>query len=559
MGLLGNKEVTTIGGKKALKSDCRKIGNDYYLIGDNSVPDSGECYYINDKYYKYNTGYIEYDYRIKSYTTSKAELLLGVVGFGKDGGIIKGKFSSVDGVFAEFNKISVTEGLFYLLEGIKIPFNYYKLNLTDNIYYANNQIAALRTIEPPKTVISRSIKNSLSYDSRNSLSSAIAEFNKRYKKTDFSNVSTIIDKLLHDLSFGVEFETVKGSIPFDTCKNVGLIPLRDGSIEGLEYATIPLSGRRGIDALSDSIDLLKNNTTYDKNCSIHFHIGNLPRTEEFFVALFKILCIIQQEMFDMFPIYKQFNRGFKRKHYTKPFDLVRHFSILDNKMGSAKDVKKNFAKLYKFLSMGEDYMNDSIKGKLSNIKYHPSDPGGNSKWNIRTRYYWCNLIPLLFGNKETVEFRLHTPTYNKNKIFSYLILICNIIEYVKRNSSYIVKDDSNYLNLSLADILFNNTNSASTASMIDKKGYRFIENIVYYISTRTRTINNNFAEGNVDCPEEKIRNTFNFGFKQSKGINFADRNFKINSLNPLRKTKKSIEDFDVARMAVAREIRNRRG
>lgn len=42
------------------------------------------------------------------------------------------------------------------------------------------------------------------------------------------------------------------------CKRLGLIPLRDGSITGLEYATIPHRGIKGVAALKESIEVLKN-------------------------------------------------------------------------------------------------------------------------------------------------------------------------------------------------------------------------------------------------------------------------------------------------------------
>ena len=40
---------------------------------------------------------------------------------------------------------------------------------------------------------------------------------------------------------------------------------------------------------------------------------------------------------------------------------------------------------------------------LDNIISHPSDPNGNQKWNIRPRYLLFNIIPLIFGNKQTIE------------------------------------------------------------------------------------------------------------------------------------------------------------
>ena len=55
---------------------------------------------------------------------------------------------------------------------------------------------------------------------------------------------------------------------------------------------------------------------------------------------------------------------------------------MDNKIDK-KNIKDNFNILYQFLSAGQLY--EDVNSDLSNVKSHPSDPGGNSKWNIKSR------------------------------------------------------------------------------------------------------------------------------------------------------------------------------
>jgi hypothetical protein len=102
--------------------------------------------------------------------------------------------------------------------------------------------------------------------------------------------------------------------------------------------------------------------------------------------------------------------------------------------------------------MGQDYK--EVGENLKNVKGHPSDPKGVSKWNIRTRYFWVNLIPLLFGNKQTVEFRIHTPTYDINKIVNYMLTCFSIIDFTIKNQNNILENFKNYVNINLNHVLF---------------------------------------------------------------------------------------------------------
>ena len=77
--------------------------------------------------------------------------------------------------------------------------------------------------------------------------------------------------------------------------------------------------------------------------------------------------------------------------------------------------------------MGQDFK--SIENSLDNIAGHPADPNGNQKWNIRPRYFLYNVIPLIFGNKQTIEFRIHTPTYDVNKILPFIFMNSLIVNF----------------------------------------------------------------------------------------------------------------------------------
>ena len=74
-----------------------------------------------------------------------------------------------------------------------------------------------------------------------------------------------------NFTFGLEFETSQGYVPEDICFRDGLIPLRDGSISGIEYSTVVLSRNEGLALLEQQVESLKKYTDFNKDCSIHIH------------------------------------------------------------------------------------------------------------------------------------------------------------------------------------------------------------------------------------------------------------------------------------------------
>ena len=62
-------------------------------------------------------------------------------------------------------------------------------------------------------------------------------------------------KFINELpyTFGLEFETAGGFLPQHRLYELGLIPLRDGSITGIEFATVVLQGNKGLNLLKRQI------------------------------------------------------------------------------------------------------------------------------------------------------------------------------------------------------------------------------------------------------------------------------------------------------------------
>lgn len=157
-------------------------------------------------------------------------------------------------------------------------------------------------------------------------------------------------------SFGIEFETASGYISENNCFKLGLIPLRDGSISGIEYSTIPMKGNEGLCLLKRQLDELKSNTYTNKECSIHIHLGGYPVKPKAIFILHTLWYYIQHNICEYIPYYSYNTGAFKRngKNYCNIVPPL-----------------ENFKDLYSF------YVEQSYVGSL--YQPHPNDIEKKSK------------------------------------------------------------------------------------------------------------------------------------------------------------------------------------
>jgi len=336
----------------------------------------------------------------------------------------------------------------------------------------------------------------------------------------------------------LEFETVAGFIPPRILANTGLIPLRDGSIAGIEYVTVPLEGEKGLQTAVNACEVLSKRTIYDDSCSLHCHIGNVPRTKEFILAFFKTICAIQDEIFEMFPLYKKYNFGVKNKNYSKPYPTFELLSQMDCKIDES-NIDKNFDVLYTYLSMGQSFYD--VDCDLNNVHYHPADESGNAKWGIRTRYSIANLCCLIFGNKATVEFRIHTPTTDVNKVIPFIILNSMIVNFAIRNQSKILKDPKFMCYTKLKDIV---SDCIYTTSGVDNLN-TLHESILRYIQDRKAHTEDQNKRGLIRGEEFKIPKCrhIDWNYKEPKVKEVKDVQEVLNAIKATpKKAKSQFED-----------------
>jgi len=437
---MSKKIVETLNGEKHPADVCVQIKGDYYVIADPTKEntDANLCFPIAGKHYRLSAGSIIYDHRLKKYVL-RTEVIVerGVIGFDDNFDPIFGAFShpvdypEEEQVLINHKKRDFLCICITVLQPL-LDRDIWQERLSTGVFFKRTDLPIQEFNKI--TDCDQEYKRSLSYNSGDLLKKAVKIFNDKYKPKEWNKGLEQFPKIAKDYTFGLEFETIKGDIPYRITKPLGLIPLRDGSIDGIEFVTIPHSGKKGIQAILDSLNQLSKRTTYDKECSLHVHVGNLPRTEEFFVALTKVLCMIQEDVYNMFPYYTRGGLNLKKKDYTAPLPATTLLSQMPNKV-TKDNIKEAFEPVFSFLSMGHSYK--EFDSDLRHVTEHPSDPQGNSKWYVKSRYRWVNMIPLLFGNKQTVEFRIHTPTYSPDKVINYLVCCLAILDFAKTHTERI--------------------------------------------------------------------------------------------------------------------------
>jgi len=522
------KKVITIKGEEIPISQCRKFNKLYYKLGDINIQNSGDCYLINDKCYREETGLVVYNYSINQYVLLDNSMFKGVVDIIEDKLII-GYFNRN----IKYSKIiDKDNNSFYLFNPEIFKNNKeYREQLSSGDFYHISRLPSnkFNTIMFPH----KDYKHSLQYDSKGITEYNLKNYNENYNPEISKNIKNYAP-LLENLSFGLEFETTKGFIPNRILNQYGLIPLRDGSISGIEYVTVPMQGEKGLQCTGDILKVLKERTEYnDDTCSLHLHLGNIPRTKEFILAFFKVGMKIQDEMFQMFPLYKKYNYHIKNKNYSAPLPTFEILSQLDPVIDS-RNIDENFGVLYKYLSMGQDFK--SVGNSLENVISHPADPNGNQKWNVRTRYFLYNIIPLIFGNKQTIEFRIHTPTYEVNKILPFIFMNALIVNFTIKHQERILKNKSFLNNYDLFNILSHQIDSCDISNTSSFKDLMYD-----YIERRKGNCERQILKGNILGSESEIPAPTHINWLNTQEIKKNPYSFKDSSIEPpLLKTKPSI-------------------
>lgn len=243
---------------------------------------------------------------------------------------------------------------------------------------------------------------------------------------------TVLSSLFKKYTFGLELETSGGGIPEHECYDKLLIPLKDGSISGHEYVTVPMTGAKGFNLLTQQLELLSKNCLVDPFCSMHIHFSGMPKTVDYITSLYFLCFRLQHEVAELFAPYKRKVEYFKEKKEVK--DHCENLPRLGNHMED-----NYFEKII-------THMNDGNLPNFEGVFPMIHNQNGNSKWNWKRRYYWVNFLPFLFKKQGTVEFRFHSGTLNKYKVHLWMLICQAILHFAEINRDEVM-DYKSKLNL----------------------------------------------------------------------------------------------------------------
>lgn len=408
--------IITFDGSIAKKRDCRYIKGDFYEM-------NRQCFNIEGRWYRINSGYVVFDYEIGSYVLRNSSLVRGIVGV-EDSDWKIGFFSENPA-----KNVIVQSGVSEIIaisEEIVKERGYVEIQFGTKDLFISEQDKRTKYLSLPR-VRPYKAEDNLLYNAKDLIVNATEEYRKYYfphkKPQEYSPfISPLECKRLLG-TFGIEFESQEGRIPARFLYRLGLMALRDGSIVGDEYATIPLSGTLdNMKTLEDIMDIMKTYVKIDTENSLHIHVCLEKFSKEFFLSAYAINTLLESEIFSMFPAFYCQTSKFKRsgKDYNNALPDIPNISKKD-------PIKSVFPELYYIFSGGHSF--EELRGR-TDIN-HPMDSSGTRKWQISLRYGWVNFIPLLFGGSGTIEYRIHPPTLNFYKVLAWVYITNAILHYAK--------------------------------------------------------------------------------------------------------------------------------
>ena len=238
-----------------------------------------------------------------------------------------------------------------------------------------------------------------------------------------------------DRKWGCEVEFASGYIPDRVLYKYGYVMCRDGSTASeLEAVSIPYAGEKGLDAMIESFNYYRENILVDDSCSFHLHLSGFPHTRSFVVAFWLLSLKIQGEMFLMFN-HAKLDYTLKKKNPEKNYNKL--LPELVTKSGNIDSyVNKYYKEIFLFLSedqRGSREISFPVDvNDITKIVCNQRHPVGQ-KWYRRNRYCWLNMSNIFFSKRNTIEFRIHTPTANPVKATAWLYICNAVIEYCKSN------------------------------------------------------------------------------------------------------------------------------
>lgn len=448
------KTVTTINGDTEYRVNCVKYPDGYYTKEKDLI-----FFKETGKWTKKSN--LFYDHELKEWFKKRNNMLEGVVAV-KNNTVHVGLFS--ENPYKNCTVVTRHFGTIPCMDYELLTDDLFIENKCEGVYYEKSILspAQIKSFSEKRVGVNnnRNVYNVV--DDLNSFKRSIDLFENNKFKIDSDLRFTA--KFLGDLSFGIEMETVSGYLPQHLLNQYGIIICRDGSLrneDGLyppEYTTVPYKGSKGLQAIRNITKEIAERSAINEKCSLHVHVGGFKVDRLFMVSLYNLCEKLQDEIFTMFPFYKtdEVRYANKEKNYCQKLpSIFRRFGS-----GFFKNyIDDAYENMYSFIT--------KQKFNRTNNAANRRNPFGNNKWDIPTRYYWVNFTNIFFGKQDTVEFRIHTPTLNGDKIINWMFLCSAIVQYAIKNPKKCVGSNNVTLN-DVIDSLIENTKSKYGVNLVEK-------------------------------------------------------------------------------------------
>lgn len=527
--------VITFDGTAAPKNKCRRIKDNWYIVGDINVKDSGQCFKISNKYVRINSGLIAFDHEIGKYVRLKdqnnAIFIKGIVDVSDN--------QPVTGYYTVNYDKNVTVGHDSPFNGrggnrqncisaeVATKLGYIE-SVHDGVFYS----AEVTKNNRPHTDVWYNCGQRLGYYEHFDLNLYEMEgnryrdlleryFNKNIKELRCSPSMKYLSKFLGKHSFGVEQEVGGGFLPERYCFKYGALPLKDGSLppSGWEYAMLPYNGAKGLQALQEVYDVFKKYTRPDKFCSLHIHVGNNRHDKLYVIALYMLCYHLQHEIAELVPPFKKDARYFvEKKNAMDHCKYLNSLGLMDNCIFDVNSSEQLCANVSEYYNRIFTFLNEGVPpGKKFNRKNRIHKSTGKQKWNWHNRYYWVNFLPLEFKPSKTIEFRLHQSTVNKYKVFTWLFICIGLVRFADRYTKQIINCDEKYR---LSDIMEEYATNFGT--MKETKQSRFLANYLKdYIASRKMKFNHMMNIGEMYGDEFRKDHVYSFRVSRKDLFNFV--------------------------------------
>lgn len=456
--------VTTVDGETEYRINCKRINGVWYVKNKH-------LQFVNDEWVLKSNLVFDHELQ-KEMPKDNPDMVQGAVSFSKDGDIILGYFTR-----NPYNNCIISSrqyGEVVCIDYSIIPSRFYVENISTGYYIdiRNLSVDKVRQLGTKQLVLNNANHSYNIEDNAASFDQAV----KLYKNSEFPVDIDIrlASRFLGDVTFGAELETINGTLPQHLLNKYGIIICKDGSIRNRdgayppEYVTVPLSGAKGVQTLRNVAHEIGKRSDININCSYHLHMGNLNVDRMFIVTMFKLCTKIQDDVFAMFPYYKTNPNGIKEKNYCKK--LPQNITNVYEKGDINTFINDTYTDIFSFLSGG-------IKCDDTFNRNNRRSPWPEGKWNIKTRYYWINFVNLLFSKRDTVEFRIHTPTLNPDKIVNWLFICNAICKFAQKYPKLCVTNEE----VKFTDVLRYYAQNSSTIY-----AHKLSENLIDYYNNRCK-------------------------------------------------------------------------